>query len=275
MQELSWHKGLWLTAWFFCLGAVVSGHALADTVRIAGTGAATGTMRLLGKAFEKVQPQHAINVYDSLGTSGGIMALQRKRLDIATGARDLTIPEKESGLESRKYGASPFIFVSHPETPPLPLDLQKIADIYSAKMATWANGKPIRLVLRPLASSDTALLAGMSADISAAVAAALQKEGMIVSMTDTDAADQVETTRGAFAASTLAVVLSEGRHVTVHPVDGVIPSVESVSTGRYPYMKDLYLFSRKQPSDATRQFLEFVRSEQGAQILRATGHKVD
>lgn len=275
MPENSWHKELWRTTTFLCLGAICSGHVLADTVRIGGTGAAIGTMRLLGQAFEKVQPQHTVKVFDSLGTAGGLMALQHKRADIAVAARDLTESERESGLESHKYGTSAFIFISHPETPPLQLTSQKIADIYSGKMATWANGKPIRLVLRPLSDTDTARLSGISAEIKAAVAVAHQKEGMIVSMSDTDTADRVETARGAFATSTLATILSEGRHVTVHAVDGVVPSTESLIKGSYPYGKDLYMVTQKQPPDATRQFMEFARSAQGAKILRATGHKVD
>jgi phosphate transport system substrate-binding protein len=98
---------------------------------------------------------------------------------------------------------------------------------------------------------------------------------MIVAMTDTAVADQVETTPGAFATSTLAVILSEGRHVTVHAVDGIVPSVDSLTTGSYPYVKDMYMFTSRQPSDAAKQFLEFVRSAQGAEILRAAGHKTD
>ncbi len=259
----------------FCLGAMVFTHATAATVSIGGTGAAVGTMRLLGKAFEQVQSQHAVRVFDSLGTTGGVMALRSGRLDIAVTSRNITPAEEEGGLVARKYGTTAFIFVSHPDTAPLPLTPERIAEIYTDQFAAWPDGKPLRLVLRPLSDADTRQLGRISPEVEHAVAAAHAREGMIMAVTDIESADQVETTPGAFATSTLAVILSEGRHVTVHPMDGTLPSQESLAKGSYPLVRDLYMFTYRQPSDAAGEFLTFVSSPPGAEILRATGHKID
>jgi len=275
MQRVSDYKRLWRTALSLCLGASVCVHASAATVRIGGSGAAIGTMRLLGQAFEEGHPDHAVRVFDGLGTSGGIKALRAKRLDIAVASRNIEAGEKDSGLTAHRYGTSAFVFASHPDTPFLSLTQEQIAGIYANQLATWPNGKPLRLVLTPRGDSDTELLGRISPEVRAAVEAAHARKGMIVAMTDTAVADQVETTPGAFATSTLAVILSEGRHVTVHAVDGIVPSVDSLTTGSYPYVKDMYMFTSRQPSDAAKQFLEFVRSAQGAEILRAAGHKTD
>ncbi|PLC55677.1 hypothetical protein CR155_01065 [Pollutimonas nitritireducens] len=275
MQRPSGYKGKWCTAVFFCLSAFISTQVFAATVKVGGTGAAVGTMRLLGKAFERAQRHHTVKVYDSLGTGGGIKALLGKRLDIAVASRDIKAAEAESGLAAHKYGTSAFVFISHPKTETLQLTPAKIADIYSDQFASWSNGAPLRLVLRPLGDFDTRQLIRISGDIEVAVAAAHARKGMIMAMTDTAAADQVELTPGAFTTSTLAIILSEGRHVTMHPVDGVLPSMESLVDGSYPHTKDLYLVTASQPSEAVRQFAAFVRSAQGADILRTTGHKID
>lgn len=275
MQRMNDYKGRWRTALLPCIGAFVCAHVQAAPVHVGGTGAAAGTMRLLGQAFEKVHSEHTVKVFDSLGTSGGIKALQAKRLDIAVASRKLNEAEKDAGLVAYLYGTSAFIFASHPDTPALSLTPEQVAEIYSGQFAAWPNGKPLRLVLTPRGDSDTKLLGSFSPQVQAAVDAAHERKGMIVAMTDTAVADQVEMTPGAFATSTLAVILSEGRHVTVHAVDGVVPSVDSLTRGSYPYIKDMYMFTTRQPSDAAKQFVEFVLSAQGAEILRATGHKTD
>ena len=275
MRRVDGYKEQWQTALLLCLGAFVCVNAVAATVRIGGTGAGAGTMRLLGQAFEKSHPVHTVKVFDSLGTTGGIMALRARRLDIAVASRENLAAGEDSGLVAHWYGRSAFIFASHPDTPSLSLTPERIADIYAGELSDWPDGKPLRLVLTPRGDSDTELLGRISPEVRAAVDAAHARKGMIVALTDTAVADQIEMTPGAFATSTLAVILSEGRHVTVHAVNGVAPSVDTLTKGSYPYVRDLYMVTLQQPSEAAQQFLEFVHSAQGADILRAAGHKID
>ncbi|HEY5461142.1 MAG TPA: hypothetical protein VIJ89_05265 [Deferrimonas sp.] len=42
-----------------------------ETIRVSGTGAAIGGMKLLGEAFGKKHPGVKVNVFSSLGSSGG------------------------------------------------------------------------------------------------------------------------------------------------------------------------------------------------------------
>ena len=114
----------------------------------------------------------------------------------------------------------------------------------------------------------------ISAEIEAAVTAAHDKNGMTVAMTDTDAADQLEKTPGALGTSTLALVLSEIRTLNILPFDGVTPSIETLSNGSYAHTKDLYVVTTATPSNGVKQFLQFIRSPQGSDILKKTGHIV-
>lgn len=258
---------------FLVLLANVSSSAFAETVRIGGTGAAVGTMQLMGEAFQKAHPEHSVKVLPSLGTSGGLKALQGGALDVAVSARDVNPEEKAAGLSAHRYGTTAFIFVSHGKAPIQPLTKEAIAAMYSGKQASWSNGQPIRLVLRPKGDSDTKQLTKFSSDIEAAVMAAHARSGMTLAVTDSDSADQVEKMPGAFATSTLSLVLSENRNFNILPVDGVKPSSQTLNDGTYPHTKDMYAVVGTNSSAEAKQFLQFLRSPQGLEILKKTGHK--
>lgn len=273
MFAIGGHRAVKALAISFLISGL-PGTALAETIRIGGTGAVLGTMARLGEAFTKAHPEHAVKVLPSLGSSGGIKALRSGALEIAVTARDIKAEEKEAGLSAVKYGTTAFIFISHARAPALPLTKETIAAIYSGKQAEWSNGLPIRVILRPRQDSDTQILNKLSHQIEAAVSAAHGRHGMTVAITDTDSADQIERTPNAFGTSTLALVLSENRSVNMLPVDGVKPSQETFNNGTYAYTKDMYAVTVATPSSGTRQFLEFMRSPKGMDILKKTGHKL-
>ncbi|MFC5511373.1 substrate-binding domain-containing protein [Massilia jejuensis] len=258
---------------FSVLLAGAESSALAETIRIGGTGASLGTMQLIGNAFQQAHREHSVKVLPSLGSSGGLKALQGGALDIAVSARDVNPEEKAAGLSARKYGTTAFIFISHGKTPIQPLTKESIAAMYSGKQATWSNGQPIRLVLRPKGDSDTKQLIKLSPEIEAAVMAAHARSGMALAVTDSDSADQVEKSPGAFATSTLSLVLSENRNFNILPLDGVKPTVQTLTNGTYPHTKDLYVAIGANASAGAKHFVQFLRSARGLEILKQTGHK--
>jgi phosphate transport system substrate-binding protein len=261
--------------WSIALAATqLGGVAIADVIMIGGTGSGVGTMTLLGQAIEKTTRTHTVKVVPALGTGGGIKALQGGALQVAVANRDVSAEEKASGFVSYKYGSTPFVFVTHSKAPPLALTKDKVAAIYDGREPNWPNGQTIRLVLRPANDSDTQLLMGISPEVGAAVAASNKRAGLVISMTDDDAADQIEKTPFALGASTLALVLSEGRSLNVLSLDGQMPTVAALENGSYKLAKDLYAITPAVPSEGVKQFIQFLRSVPAIDILKKTGHKV-
>ncbi len=77
-----------------------SGSGFAATLKIGGTGAALGTMRLLADEFVRLHPDTSIVIPDSLGSGGGIKAVLAGALDIALSSRQLKSKEKNAGAKS-------------------------------------------------------------------------------------------------------------------------------------------------------------------------------
>lgn len=261
----------WAAAAVAALLASGPASAIAGTVRVSGTGAAVTTFRLLGEAFRKVRPDIDIVVLPGMGSSGGIKAATVGKLDIGLVARPLRDGERAGDIVARVYAQTPFVFAANESVRVDGLALSEVVDIYAGRKNRWKDGKRIRLVLRPLTDTDNVMLKSISPQMNEAVTAALRREGMMVGLNDQDAADAIERTPGGFGAVSLSLVLSEKRAVRVLALDGVVPGVRTMKDGSYAYFKTFYLVTKRTPSPATREFLEFVRSPAGAALLLKNG----
>jgi len=248
------------------------GGASAETLRISGTGGAMGGIALVARAFCQAHPGVRVVLPRSMGSVGGIRAAIAGKLDIGLSARPLTREERAMGGREAPYARTPFVFAVHPGVARSDIRLDEAVAIYGGKFNWWDDGTPVRVVLRPPADTDSVLLRRMDRGMAAALANAQKREGMIVALTDTDCADRIEGTRGAFGATTLSLVLSESRRIKVLSLSGVVPSGETVANGSYPYSKTFHVVTGASPTPTAARFIDFLRSPGGMSILQRAGH---
>ena len=244
-----------------------------ETIRVSGTGAAIGGMKLLGKAFGKKHPGVKLNVFPSIGSAGGIKALNAGKLDIAVSARRLRDEEKVPGIVEKPYAKSPFIFAASSFNPTDGLSVSEIQDIYAGRKTTWPDGKRIFLVLRPAADAFTGFLEKLSPGMKDAVESSKRRPGMFTGITDQDAADQIERIPGSFGVTSYSLVASEKRDIKPLAVDGISPVGKYGANEKYPYSMTLYLvYVKDRTTAAIENFLEYIDSKEGKEILRRNGH---
>jgi phosphate transport system substrate-binding protein len=247
-------------------------HPSASVIRIGGTGSALGTMALLAEAFKKTQPQASIVVLPSLGSGGGIMALQASAIDIALSSRPLKSGERSQDFVAIEYARTPLVFATASRMNVAAITTPELVAIYSGERKTWPDGRALRLVLRPDTESNTDILKSISPEMKQAVTAAQTRKGMIMAPTDKDNADSIENIPGALGMTTLAQIISEKRGLQVMTFNGVTPSLRALADGKYPYYKPLSMVTALQPSALTHQFVAFVSSAAGREILQRNGH---
>ena len=247
--------------------------ARADTVRLGGTGAALTTMALLAQAYKKLDPTFQLEIVANLGSSGGIKALTTGATQMAVASRAIKAEELAAGLHAVEYGRTAFVLATAKDTVQ-GLTLTQIADLYAGKQTKWGDGQPVRLVLRPPSDGDTALLASLSPDVKVALATAMAREGMTTAMTDQDSADAIERLPGGLGTSSLALLMSEHRRASALSIDGIAPTAANVASGRYPYVKPLYLLFKDGAPPSVTQFIAFVGSQAGRRILTESGTDV-
>jgi len=52
----------------------------------------------------------------------------------------------------------------------------------------------------------------------------------------------------------------------------VSPTAESILSGAYPLSRSLYFYTKGEPSGLTKEFIDFVMSEKGQNLVREVGY---
>lgn len=254
------------------LGLAWPAHA--DELRIGGTGTALGSMQQLGLAWSKTRPDTQVTVLRSLGSGGGIKAVLSGSVELAVSSRPLKEAEMAQGARQVEYGRTPFVFAVHSGSKVSSVSTRELADIYAGRTERWPDGTRIRLVLRPAGDTDSETIKTISPEVRAAKEAAEQRKGMAFAVTDQEAADNLEKIPGAFGPSTLSLILSEKRPLKALRFNDVEPSAKNTDNGSYPLFKRLYLITGPKSPPAAQEFVTFVQSPRGREILLRTGHSV-
>jgi phosphate transport system substrate-binding protein len=250
----------------------LAGPASADAIRAGGLGAATKLLPVLFSGRVQ-QDDSRLEVIPSLGSSGGLRALSANAIDIAVSGRPLNADELKQGMRVVATIRTPFVLVtSHPKSDDF--ESTKIAEIFRAPRATWADGSRIRVILRPKSDSDTPLLSGMFPGMVSAIEAARARPDVSIAATDQDNLDAAERIEGSLAGSTLTQVKIEQRSLRLIAIDGVAPTLPGLESGTYPFSKQIhFVLPAKAKPDAER-LVSFIQSQAGQDILRETGNLI-
>jgi len=256
------------------VGLLFPAASFAATLKIGGTGAALGTMRILADEFVRLRPDISVEIPDSLGSGGGIKAVLAGALDIALSSRQLKPKERDGGARATHYATTPFVLVTRvSESNPAPgLSSQELVKAFSGDKVHWKDGTPIRIILRNERDSSTRIIIAAFDGMDAALARARAIPGISVAFTEQDNMDLAETLPGALTTGSLTAILAENRPLAPIAIDGVTPTLENLATGAYKISKSFYLVTGPETSGTALEFIRFIRSAEGAPILRTTGN---
>jgi phosphate transport system substrate-binding protein len=256
-----------LCALLLACGASVA----AEEFKIGGAGAALGTMRQLADEFMRHNPEIRITTLPSLGSGGGIKAVVAGAIGLAVAARPLNESERRLGVVDTEFARTPFVFAVSARSKVSAITSAELADIYAGKLAVWADGSAVRVVLRVASDIDTEIVKNISADMRQAVQFAEARPGVRMAVNDQEAADDLERIPGAIGPTTLAQILSEQRTLRALRLDGKEPTPKNAAAGVYPHYKRLFLVTGAKRAVAVERFVAFVQSPAGLQILARNG----
>ena len=248
-------------------GAVPTGNAAAaDTLRLGGTGSAIGMLQQVGAEFTAMTGVK-VEIVPSLGSSGAVLAIGDGWLDIAVPARPLKPKEAAAGLRQVEVLRTAYVIATS-HSKPNGLTSADLAGIFTAEKPTWADGTPIRIILRPRSDTDTALLAELFPGMGAAIETARGRSELPTAATDQDNAALAERTAGSLVGIAMTQLKTEHRNLHIVPLDGVEPTFAKFESGAYRFAKHLYFTVPRASSAEAQQFLDFLRSPRGVKALR-------
>jgi len=246
--------------------------AQAKPIVAGGTGWSIGIARALAAAYMHQHPEVQITVADSVGSSGGIRALLAGEFDVGFAARPLKASEKGKGIAATVLVRTPFVIaVSNRIQGPLGLTSEAVRQVYGRQIRTWPDGTRLRLVLRTARETDNRILIEHFPGIEASLEQARTAQGAIIAYTDQEAMDLAERIPGAVVTTTLGAMLSEGRALRAIAIDGIVPSIETMTAGTYSMHITLYAVLSQASGSLSRDFLAFWSSDAGEKILRGFG----
>jgi phosphate transport system substrate-binding protein len=147
----------------------------------------------------------------------------------------------------------------------------ELADWFADPAAEWADGKPLRIVLRARDDSDIGVLIDNFPGMEAALQAARKRRDVPIAATDQDNADLAQQIEGSLTGMTLIQISAERLSLRALTIDGVAPSVTSIADGSYSLVKTLCLVLPREPTAAASRFVEFARAAPGARIFAGLG----
>jgi phosphate transport system substrate-binding protein len=242
-----------------------------ETVRINGSGTGLAMLNPLIKTYVESHPGISFEVDRPLGSSGSLKALAAGALDIAVISKALKPEEAEQGLKFSAFGKTPLAIVAGSRVPVKAISTADLEAIYSGKIRKWQNNENIRIVLRPLEDIDTKILRGLSPGMNEAITQAQTLRGMLTAVTDPESNQMVADTLGSIGTAGLAGLMVEGGSLTILPLNGVMPTLDSLANGSYPLAKEISFVTRNASSESALKFLDFVYSVKGRAIVKKVG----
>lgn len=256
------------------VNAGIAPLAHAEALKIGGTGAALGTMRLLATAFTRGHPAAAIEVLPSLGSSGGIKALAAGSIDLAVSSRDLKEAERAQGLQAQAYGKTALVFATPSDNSVDGVTSAEVVAMFGGTQGAWPNGTQARPILRPKVETDTKLAEEHITGLREAFESARNRPAVPLYYTDQEAADALERIPGSVGTMSLSLLISERRDLKALALDGRAATPQSIADGSYPITKTFFFVLPAEPSQFAKDFVAFVFSPEGRAILENNGHQV-
>jgi len=258
---------LGLSAWL--LVATPAPTAIAQTLKVGGTGSSAPLLTLLFNEFRKTRPEATLSqVSPPLGSGAALKALASGRIDLALIGRPLN-PEERTGVGQHfSLATTPTVLASSDGRKKDGFTADELAAVYAGTLAKWDDGAPIRLILRASFEADTLALKALSPTLAAAVDAAAQRPGMAMGQDDLDTLELLVRTPGSLAPTSLGLLTTTQTTLRVFALNRVTPTLTTLKDGSYPWRKELIVVLPQQATPLAEQFAAFLRSERVAALLR-------
>jgi phosphate transport system substrate-binding protein len=257
------------------LGLAVSGLVAAEkqTLNIDGSTTVGPIADAFAESFKSSHPDIEITVKKT-GSGDGAAALVDGRCDIATMSRFMKESEFKKAVENGVFPVAHVIamdgvcIVVNPSNPVTELSTAQICDIYMGKISNWkevgGSDLPIVVISRDTSSGTYETFHEL----------VMKKQEMSSKVEYVNANPQaharVKTTTGAIGYVGIGFL---DANVKALKVDGIMPSKQTIVSGKYPVARPLFMFTNGYPKlgSVVHEFCTFYLTETGQDIVEAKG----
>jgi phosphate transport system substrate-binding protein len=255
--------GVSLLVCLTALGCSSKNSSRSHSLTIAGSTSVQPFAEKLAEIYMDMNPKLVVNVQGG-GSTAGIKACREKAAQIGTSSRELH-PD-ESDLTKIIIAKDGIAIIVHPQNPITDISLEQLKGIFSGKIRSWARlgwvDKPIYFVNREEGSGTRDAFENL-----------VMKKGEISD--EALVQDSNGSVREIIANNPQAIgYISFGiinHQVKALAVNSIVPNVTTIKGNQYTLTRPFIFVLPGKPTDLARQFVDFVLSREGQQILEKEG----
>jgi phosphate transport system substrate-binding protein len=239
-------------------------------IKIGSSSSTQIVLKLLAKAYESQNKNVKIEFISNSQSEGAIAALKNDLIDIATSSHKLK-PEDDNGqIQYRELAKDLLVVATHSSVKGVTnLSTKQLKAIYKGEITNWQElgGTNAEIVVldRPEDESAKKLLRKhyLGVDKTTTKAVILSKEGELI--------ETLQNTPNSIGAFSLAYSLINKLPVNRLNLNGVTPTAENLTNGKYQMVRQMGIIWDKTPSAQTQGFINFIFSEAGTKLLQQNG----
>jgi phosphate transport system substrate-binding protein len=261
-----------MAALFFSLILIVLSScpaAAGDRIVISGSGDSQDLLRAMASAFERANPGARIVIAKSIGSDGGIRAVERGAADLGRIARLVTEKDRKFSLNHVVFAFSPVVFICNANVQKVDnLTYTQIVGIYSGSITSWSQlgGDRGRIYVANREEGDSSRTAIEETVPGFNEIAAFA--GEVIKSTPENIGI-VEKYKDTIGYGPLSMV--KGRRLKVLKVEGIYPSLRNVQSGKYNLFIPFSLVWKGPLKGLSKRFVDFIFSPQGQKITADSG----
>ncbi len=266
--------GLVVLAALCCGGAwaqPMAGEQDQNSVTVSGSTTVLPIAQRAAEEFQNTNPDVEILVTGG-GSSVGIQAVGEGTVDIGDASRELKLEELQRypDLVSTTIASDGIAIIVNPENAVENLTMSDLQGIYNGTYTTWeavgGDNQQIVVVGRDSASGTREFFSE----------AVMKGEDFVRTQLETNSngalKQSVAQTPGAIGYVGLGYVDETVKAINLTVNDTTVaPSQETVTSGEYPLARDLYMITNGEPSGLTAEYINFILSDAGQQIVLDEG----
>ncbi|MDA3937287.1 MAG: substrate-binding domain-containing protein [Actinomycetota bacterium] len=250
-----------------CTSSVESPAAIAERVRVSGSGTCLPLLRILTSAYPGTDVEF---VYlPGLHSGGGIRGVANGDLEIGAVSRTLTDDERELGLEYLQLSSDGLAVAVHPSVQVDTLSTEELRSIYDGTHTSWTDfgGEDLPIIVLDRSEDESAKMVFREY-----VLGELEVADSAVNLFyESDMVSGLEGTPGAIGYFSLGLGISDSLDVSYIALDGVEPTVANVSNGSYSVVRSLGIVFAESLASPTSAFVEWMQGDDAISIMEDQG----
>ncbi len=264
-------KRIFIPAFASLIGAIVT--CAADNIVIKGSD--TLGAKLVPQLAEQFKAQHPGTSFDiaAEGSATGFAALIDKTAVLAMASRPAKPEEVTMGnskgvnLKETTVAYDGIAVIVNANNPVKALTKKQVEQIFTGEISDWSaiggSGGKISIYTRNTSSGTYAEFREM----------AMKKRDYAPSSQKLAGNEQIaqEVGNNANGIGYVGLAYSKAKGVKVLPVDGALPSKESVLGKTYPYARPTFYYTDGEPNGVVKDFIDFTVGDAGQKIVEQVG----